>query len=135
MTSKRRDQPIAKVIGVGVIGMGWMGFVHARAYRAVWDRFHEQGLEARLVICGDDVLARAREAQERLGFEQSTADWRQVATHPEVDVVSITTPNYLHFEMIRAAAEAKKHVSAKSRSAAAAAKPRKSPASRAAPAS
>jgi predicted dehydrogenase len=110
MTSKRRDQPIAKVIGVGVIGMGWMGFVHARAYRAVWDRFHEQGLKARLVICADDVLARAREAQERLGFEQSASDWRQVATHPEVDVVSITTPNYLHFEMIRAAAEAKKHV-------------------------
>ena len=62
------------------------------------------------MICADDVAARAREAQERLGFEQSTTDWRQVATHPDVDVVSITTPNYLHLEMIRAAAEAKKHV-------------------------
>jgi predicted dehydrogenase len=110
VTYRTGDEPIAKMIGVGVIGMGWMGFVHARAYRAVWDRFYEKGLKARLVICGDDLPARAREAQERLGFEHSTSDWRQVATHPDVDVVSITTPNHLHFEMIRAAAEAKKHV-------------------------
>ena len=65
-------------IGVGVIGMGWMGIVHSRSYRMIADRFHTDGIRARLVICADDVEARAREAQERLGFEQYTTDWRQV---------------------------------------------------------
>ena len=87
-----------------------MGFVHGRAYRAISDRFHESGIRARLVICADDVEARAREARERLGFEECTTDWRQVVAHPEVDVVSVTTPNYLHLEMIRAATTAGKHV-------------------------
>jgi predicted dehydrogenase len=100
----------AEWIGVGVIGMGWMGLVHSRAYRALADRFHTGGVGARLVICADDVEARAREAKERLGFERYTTDWRQVVDHPEVRVVNVTSPNHLHLEMVRAAAAAGKHV-------------------------
>jgi predicted dehydrogenase len=101
---------MAQAIGVGIIGMGWMGLVHGRSYRMLADRFHESGIRTRLVICADEVEARAREAQERLGFERSTTDWRQVVSHPEVQVVSITSPNHLHLEMAQAAAAAHKHI-------------------------
>ena len=97
-------------IGVGVIGMGWMGIVHSRSYRMIADRFHTDSIRARLVICADDVESRAREAQERFGFEQYTTDWRQVVNHPEVQVLNIASPNHLHLEMVRAAAAAGKHV-------------------------
>src|SRR5438093_5155716 len=97
-------------IGVGVIGMGWMGVVHGRAYRQVADRFHDSDIRPRLVVCADDVEARAREAQQRLGFERSTTDWRRVVTDPEVQVVNVATPNHLHLEIVRAAAAAGKHV-------------------------
>jgi hypothetical protein len=50
-------------VGVGVIGMGWMGFVHSRCYRMIADRFPESGLQARLLICADEIESRAREAQ------------------------------------------------------------------------
>ena len=42
-------------IGIGVIGMGWMGTTHSRSYRLVNDRFHDSSVRARLVICADDV--------------------------------------------------------------------------------
>jgi predicted dehydrogenase len=100
----------AQSIGVGVIGMGWMGFVHGRSYRTIADRFHESGIRARLVICADDVEARARAAQERLGFERWTTDWKEVVGHPEVQVVNVASPNHLHLEMVRAAALAGKHI-------------------------
>jgi len=90
--------------------MGWMGLVHARSYRAIADRFHDSGLRARLVVCGDDVAARAEEAKARLGFETCTTDWKQVIAHPDVDVVSVTCPNHLHLEVIRRATAAGKHV-------------------------
>jgi hypothetical protein len=45
-------------IGIGVIGMGWMGEVHSRSYRAIPDRFYESGLFPRLVVCADQVEAR-----------------------------------------------------------------------------
>ncbi len=101
---------MTKSIGVGVIGMGWMGLVHGRSYRMVADRFHDRGLAARLVICADDVEARAKQAQARLGFEEVTTDWRHVIRHPDVQVVSVTAPNFLHVEMVREAALAGKHV-------------------------
>lgn len=97
-------------IGIGVIGMGWMGQVHSRSYRALADRFHASGIRPRLVICADDVAARAAEAHERFGFERSTTDWRQVLADRQVRVVNITSPNHLHLEMVQAAAAAGKHV-------------------------
>lgn len=99
-----------RTIGIGVIGMGWMGQVHSRSYRQMVDRFHDDGIRPRLVICADEVEARAQKAQSMFGFEQITTDWRAVIAHPEVEVVNITAPNSMHVEMIRAAAEAKKHI-------------------------
>ena len=101
---------MTRVMGVGVIGMGWMGLVHGRSYRMIADRFHESGIRARLVICADDVEARAREAQDRLGFEECTTDWKQVVAHPQVEVVNVATPNHMHLEMVRMATRARKHV-------------------------
>ncbi len=97
-------------IGVGIIGMGWMGVVHSRSYRLIADRFSNDGIRARLVLCADDVEARAREAQERFGFERYTTDWKQVVSHPEVQVVSVTSPNHLHLEIVQAAAATGKHI-------------------------
>src|SRR6185295_10122969 len=101
---------MAQSIGVGVIGMGWMGLVHSRAYRAIADRFHESGIRARLVICADEFESRAREAQDRLGFEEFTTDWKEVVAHPDVEVVNVASPNHLHLEMVRLATRARKHV-------------------------
>ena len=42
---------MTRTIGVGVIGMGWMGQVHSRAYNQLRDRFHDSGIVPRLVIC------------------------------------------------------------------------------------
>ena len=97
-------------LGIGVIGMGWMGTVHSRSYRMANDRFHDSGVRARLVICADDVAHRATEAQEQLGFTESTTDWRRVIDHPEVQIVIIAAPNFLHLEMVQAAAAAGKHI-------------------------
>ena len=101
---------MAHRIGIGVIGMGWMGQVHGRSYRQIPLRFPEADIEPRLVICADDVAARAEQAARAIGFEETTTDWRQLVEHPEVRVVSIAAPNHLHVELARAAAEAGKHI-------------------------
>ena len=48
---------MTRTIGIGVIGMGWMGEVHSRSYRAIPDRFPDSGFQPRLVICADPVEA------------------------------------------------------------------------------
>ncbi len=90
--------------------MGWMGQVHARSYSLVPQRFPEGGVAARLVICSDNVSARAERAREALGFESATTSWQDVIAHPDVRIVNIATPNNLHLEIVKAAAAAGKHI-------------------------
>jgi predicted dehydrogenase len=90
--------------------MGWMGTVHSRAYRQVPDRFTESGIQTRLVICADDVLERARNGQERFGFEKHTVHWEEVLSNPDVEVVNIAAPNHLHRAIAEKAARAGKHI-------------------------
>jgi len=101
---------MASPIGIGIIGMGWMGMVHGRAYHQVRQRFPESGLIPDLVVCADDVAARCEQARNMLGFTRTATDWREVMDDPDVSVVNITAPNHLHLDMVRAAAKAGKHV-------------------------
>lgn len=101
---------MTRTIGIGVIGMGWMGEVHSRSYRAIPDRFQESGILPRLVVCADAVAARAQAAQQRFGFERSTTDWRTVIADPAVEVVDVTAPNGMHLAINQAAAAAGKHI-------------------------
>ncbi len=80
---------MAKTIGIGVIGMGWMGQVHSRSYKQVPDRFRESGITPRLIVCSDNIETRAKEAKEYLGFENWVTDWKEVIANPEVEAVNI----------------------------------------------
>lgn len=97
-------------IGIGVIGMGWMGQVHARSYLQVPLRFPDLNVQPKLVICSDNVADRATASQSMLGFASSTTSWHDVIEHPDVQVVNITTPNNLHLDIVKAAAAAGKHI-------------------------
>src|SRR5713226_3027401 len=78
------ESEMARILGVGVIGMGWMGTVHSRSYLQVADRFRDSDIQPRLIICADEVEARAREARERFGFERHTTSWQDVIADPDV---------------------------------------------------
>lgn len=101
---------MGKVLGIGVIGMGWMGSVHSRCYNQIKDRFHDSGIQPRLVICADEVEDRSRSARERFGFERHTTHWKHVIEDRDVEVVNIAAPNAMHLEIARAAAAAGKHI-------------------------
>ena len=61
-------------------------------------------------MCADEVEARANQAESLFGFERYTTDWRQVISDSDVEVVNITAPNFMHLEIVRAAAAAGKHI-------------------------
>src|SRR3954447_19934595 len=100
---------VGREIGVGVIGMGWMGRVHSAAYRRVLEHFPHLGVRPRLVVAADVSEERRRHA-ERVGFEATTPDWRAGIDYPRVGGVNITLPNVMHREVALAALEAGKHV-------------------------
>ncbi|WP_336232238.1 Gfo/Idh/MocA family protein [Thalassospira sp. CH_XMU1458] len=98
-----------KSLGIGLIGTGFMGKAHALAFgaaRAVMGDVPESHLA---VLC-DTPVEKAKQMADQFGFAKSTADWTSLISDPDVDIVSITTPNAFHFEMAIAAIKAGKHV-------------------------
>ncbi|WP_419911443.1 Gfo/Idh/MocA family protein [Hoeflea sp.] len=96
-------------VGVGLIGTGYMGKCHALAWNAVNPVFGDCP-DVRLLHLADVTEEQAAAKARELGFADSNAQWRDVIADPQVDVVSITTPNAFHAEMAIAALEAGKHV-------------------------
>jgi predicted dehydrogenase len=99
-----------RTIGVGVIGLGWMGRVHSQSYLRVGHHFPDLALAPRLVTAADPVAALREDAARRYGFARTTVDWAGVLADPDVEAVSITTPTDLHAEVGVAAARAGKHI-------------------------
>jgi predicted dehydrogenase len=97
-----------RTVGVGLISVGWMGKVHSRAYQALPVVYPELGIKPRLIIAADTAQDRANYAVDVLGYEQGTLDYHEVLNHPDVEVVSICAPNFLHAEIGIAAAKAGK---------------------------
>jgi predicted dehydrogenase len=96
-------------IGVGLISVGWMGRLHSRAYLAARQFFPELPKHPELVIAADPDDAGRAHAEDALGYRETTTDYRELLAHPEVDVVSICAPNFLHHEIALAAIETGKH--------------------------
>ena len=65
---------------------------------------------ARNVSVASGSAANAEAAAAEFKAEHWTADWRETAAHPGVDIVCITTPPNLHREMVLFALEHGKHV-------------------------
>ena len=97
-------------VRVGLIGAGSIARAHAIAYASARTYCGPEVPQVRLVRLADVDEALAKAAAARLGFEAWTTDWEEVVASPDVDLVSIVTPNFLHAPMAIAAAAAGKHV-------------------------
>jgi predicted dehydrogenase len=102
--------PEDREIGVGVIGAGWLGDVHARAWSRLRHHYPDLPVRARFVAVADSVPPALAAAQRKHGFETAYDDWRDLVADPRVDVVSVTAPNSLHREIGVAVAQAGKHL-------------------------
>jgi len=88
--------------GFGLVGCGIWGAVHARTYQASpW---------ARLVHVSDQDEQRASLYAEQYGAVRHSTDWRDLIADPEVQAISVATPDFAHSEIVLAAMEAGKHV-------------------------
>ncbi|CAA9212776.1 MAG: GH109 [uncultured Arthrobacter sp.] len=95
-------------LGVAVIGYAFMGKAHSHAWRNVAGYFEVPAFEQKVLVGRDaDSVA---DAARRYGWQESETDWRKVIARPDIDIVDICTPGWLHAEIAVAALEAGKHV-------------------------
>jgi predicted dehydrogenase len=96
-------------IGVGLLGYGFMGLAHSRAYRVVQGHMKSNVNVRMLSISGRDQ-SRRRELTQTLGWEQDTDDYTEQLLDPDVRVFDNCGPNALHPPATLAAIDQEKAV-------------------------
>ena len=90
-----------KIIKVGVAGLGFIGPAHIEALRRI------PGIEVVAISENNEELAKTK--AEQLGIPKYFGSFSELL-NKDIDCVHICTPNFLHFEMAKAALLAGKHV-------------------------
>lgn len=93
-----------KTVTIGLIGAGFAAHLHGRGYAKL------HGVRTRLKTVVDLDIRKSREIAEAYGFEQTSADYRDVLKDGEIDVVDIVTSPDTHLNLVLESLKAGKHV-------------------------
>jgi predicted dehydrogenase len=96
-------------IGVGLVGYKFMGRAHSNAYRQVASIFDVDPKPIMRAICGRNEEA-VKEAAEKLGWDGYETDYHTLVNRDDIGLVDVSTPGYLHKDVVLAALAAGKHV-------------------------
>lgn len=95
---------MSRKLRIGMIGAGGIAQgAHMAGYASIPD-------ECEMVVVCDINPETAQKAADKFGISKVVSDYRDVLNDPEVDAVSITTPNKYHFQPTIDALRAGKHV-------------------------
>jgi predicted dehydrogenase len=89
-------------IGIGLIGCGLWGSIHAQTYSA--------SPSVNFVAVCDQDKVRAEQFLDKFGADNYTTDYKNILKNPEISAVSITTPDHTHTPIVLDALKAGKHV-------------------------
>lgn len=93
-----------KSVVIGTVGAGYAAYLHGNGYEKV------NGVAVRLKTVCDLNLPLAEKVKERYGYEQAVSDYHLLLEDPEIDVIDIVLPPFLHTSVAIEAMEAGKHV-------------------------
>jgi predicted dehydrogenase len=97
-------------VRVGLVGAGMAGQAHAFGYRNAMmaPDLADLGVELNTIV--DPNLALAQNVANRYGFASVTGDLDELLQDPEIDVVSVALPNFLHLSVLTQVLASGKHV-------------------------
>ncbi len=98
-----------KSMNVAIIGDKFMGKAHSNAWRQAGLFFDVPIAPVLKVACGRNA-GQLKEFAARWGWAEVETDWKKVIARKDIDIVDISTPTYLHHQMVIEAARAGKHI-------------------------
>jgi predicted dehydrogenase len=97
------------VLGVGMVGYGFMGAAHSQAWRTAAHVLDLPLTPRMAALCGRDAAA-AGAAARRYGWAAAETDWRALIGRADVQLIDICAPGDAHAEIAIAALDAGQHV-------------------------
>ena len=89
-------------VGIGIVGARFAAELHAISYSRCPD--------AELIAVCSNQPEESEAFAPRFGISKTYVDYQEMMSDPEIDLVSICVPNFLHYAVAMAACDAGKHV-------------------------
>ena len=90
-----------KKLGIGVVGLGYIGQGHLR---------NSMKLADASLVAVSDISKKALRSAMNAGVKKTYQSFEQLLKDPEIDCVVIAVPTHHHLQCAKEAAEAKKHI-------------------------
>jgi len=97
-------------MNIGIIGFGGMGKTHAYAVENLKYFYSPLDFSAKILGVCCAHYEKALAAKDTYGFEKVYRNEDELIADPDIDIVDICTPNNLHYETLKKAIAAGKHV-------------------------
>lgn len=100
-----------KIIGIGMLGTGWMCRAHSNGYLTANYMFYDKSnWKAALIgICGSN-FQKSCFAKEKYGYQYAAANYQELLDDPSITIFDNVAPDRLHLEPTLAAIRAGKQV-------------------------
>lgn len=99
-----------KRINIGLLGFGSMGKVHSYCVDNLKYIYGDLPFDASIRGVCTTSLKKSRDVCERYGFSVAADNEDLLINDPDIDVIDICTPNIFHYETLKKAIAAKKHI-------------------------
>jgi len=97
-------------MNIGIVGFGAMGKTHSYAVENLKYFFSPVPFDAKVLGVCCAHYDNALKACESFGFGRAYRDEDELIADPQIDIVDICTPNCFHFETLKKAISAGKHI-------------------------
>ena len=98
-----------KQLNVALIGQGFMGRTHSNAWGQV-RKFFNLPVEPVMHTVFGQAAENPKAFAANWGWQNASTDWKAVVRDPEIDLIDIVTPNFMHSPVAKAAFAAGKPV-------------------------
>ena len=98
-----------KTLNVGIVGYKFMGKAHSNAWMKAPLFFDLPATPVRKVACGRHE-GPLKEFAQHWGWEAIETDWKKMVARKDIDIVDISAPQNMHYDIAMAAVANGKHV-------------------------
>ena len=99
-----------KQLKIGLLGFGAMGKVHAYCVDNLKYYYSDLPFDARVEGVCTTTIEKSITVKDRYGFKYASHNEDELINDPSIDIIDICTPNIYHFETIKKALAAGKHI-------------------------